>query len=407
MNRYAPSPETPSPTRIRPLWGEFADAKLEQAFRESRLAHVVAQQRISLLVWGVLLLAFAVPDYLSMGGIPLFWWLMAYRVVFVGFLAFTWLALRRTPRLALKGRHIMWLAFLFYPFFFLIDGLPLEMFMLNFGTLLITQLALFLFVPVRLAQVMPVALFGTIGATVMAWSIGMGAVATVSTLLLFCATTALGYVPALRMQKVARQEFLLRNQLQTANRELRAEMAQRVTLQNELEYLAGTDLLTGLANRRTFAAHFDRDVVRAQRSGEPLSLAMLDLDHFKQVNDCHGHAAGDAVLAHIGQLCAQSFRGVDLAARVGGEEFAVLLPGADAAQALTVLARYVHTLASTDIDIGGQTLRTTVTVGVAQHLPGESLDALMIRADAALYAGKQAGRNQVALASPPTSTAET
>ena len=94
-------------------------------------------------------------------------------------------------------------------------------------------------------------------------------------------------------------------------------------------------------------------------------------------------------------------RGVDMAARVGGEEFAVLLPGASAQQAGAVMERFLHTLGGLDMDIGPHNVRVTATAGVAQQQPGEDLDALMARADTALYAGKQAGRNRVVLAPAP------
>ena len=132
-----------------------------------------------------------------------------------------------------------------------------------------------------------------------------------------------------------------------------------------------------------------------------MSLSLFDLDHFKQVNDRYGHAAGDAVLRSVGQLCAHSFRGADMAARVGGEEFLVLLPGSTAEQAQAIMARFISALAGLEIDIGTQTLHVTATAGVVQQA-GESLDALMARVDAVMYTGKQAGRNRVVVAIPAT-----
>ena len=172
-------------------------------------------------------------------------------------------------------------------------------------------------------------------------------------------------------------------------------------MQQELERQAATDLLTGLSNRRAFTERFATEPARAQRSGQALALAMFDLDHFKQVNDRYGHAGGDAVLRSVGQLCARSFRGMDMAARVGGEEFAVLLPAASVQQAGEVMQRFLHTLAVMDIDIGTQSVRVTATAGVAQQQGSDSMDTLMARADGALYAGKQAGRNRVVLAPAP------
>jgi len=266
----------------------------------------------------------------------------------------------------------------------------------------VIQLVMFLFIPSRVRLTVPVALFGAVGTTVSYWWVSPADAATkAATVLLVTMPAVMGYVAALRQQKTGRQEFWLRQQLQDANRELEGEVARRVALQVELERQAATDLLTGLPNRRALAERFPVEVARAQRTGEALSLVMFDLDHFKQVNDRYGHAGGDAVLRSVGQLCIRSFRGVDMAARVGGEEFAVLLPGASAQQAGAVMERFLHTLGGLDMDIGPHNVRVTATAGVAQQQPGEDLDALMARADTALYAGKQAGRNRVVLAPAP------
>jgi diguanylate cyclase (GGDEF)-like protein len=295
----------------------------------------------------------------------------------------------------------MGLALLGYPFFFLLYGLRPEIRALNTGAIMVIQLMLFLFVPVRVALAAPVALFGAFGATLSIWATTVDASVKVGTAFLVALPAVLGYAAALRQQKTERQEFLLRRQLQDANRELQDEVARRVALQDELERHASTDLLTELPNRRALAERFATESVRAQRRSEALSLAMFDLDHFKRVNDTHGHAGGDAVLRAVGEVCLRSFRGADLAARVGGEEFAVLLPDANLQQAGAVMQRFANLLATTPAMIGSQAVRVTATVGVAQQQPGEDLNGLMARADTALYAGKQAGRNRVVLALPP------
>jgi diguanylate cyclase (GGDEF)-like protein len=296
----------------------------------------------------------------------------------------------------------MWLGLLAYPFFFLFYVVRPDMRAINTGMIMVVQLSMFLFIPSRVKLTVPVAVFGAVGSTVSYWWISPADAATkAATVLLVTMPAVMGYVAALRQQKTERQEFWLRQQLQDANRELQGEVARRVALQVELERQAATDLLTGLPNRRALAERFPIEAARAQRTGEALSLVMFDLDHFKQVNDRYGHAGGDAVLRGVGQLCIGSFRGVDMAARVGGEEFAVLLPGASAQQAGAVMERFLHTLGGLDMDIGPHNVRVTATAGVAQQQPGEDLDALMARADTALYAGKQAGRNRVVLAPAP------
>jgi len=386
-----------SPDRIWPLRGEFVEPALEQDFRASTLSRVLPQQRAGLVLWAALMVVFAVPDYLALGTVPNFWILAAYRGVFALLLLGAAEAFKRRPNLALQGYVLVGLALLGYSFFFLLYGLRPDIRAFNTGAIMVIQVMLFLFVPVRVAMAAPVALFGAIGATLSVWATTADASVKVGTAFLVALPAVLGYAAALRQQKTERLEFLLRRQLLDANRELKDEVVRRVALQGELERQAFTDLLTGLPNRRALAERFATESARAQRRSEPLSLAMFDLDHFKRVNDTHGHAGGDAVLRGVGEVCARSFRGADMAARVGGEEFAVLLPDVDLQRAGTVLQRFNDLLAATPAMVGDQAVAVTATAGVAQHQPGEDLNALMARADAAMYAGKQAGRNRVVL----------
>ena len=382
---------------IRPLVGEFADGVLEQEFRESTLERVAPQQRISLVVWAVLELVVVVIDYVYLGAVLQFWILACYRVAIGSLLFAGSVALKRQPALALTGRMLMWLGVLFYPLIFLWTVWRADILPIAIALIMLIQLALFLFLPLRVMLALPVAIFGAVGGSLSVWAISSDMGNNLLAVFMVTMPAVLGYVFALRLQKTDRQEFWLRRQLQE-------EIARRIVLQNELQRQAATDLLTDLPNRRAFVARLTAELARVQRNGEALSLSMFDLDYFKQVNDHHGHAAGDAVLRSVGQLCARSFRGQDMAARVGGEEFLVLLPGALAEQAAVVMQRFASTLADTDIDIGTQTIRVTATVGVVQQA-GESLDALMARVDSLMYAGKQAGRNRVVLALPETADA--
>ena len=126
---------------------------------------------------------------------------------------------------------------------------------------------------------------------------------------------------------------------------------------------------------------------------------MVDLDHFKQVNDTYGHAMGDAVLKHIAQLMRNAFRKIDMAARVGGEEFAVILPGSDLAAAQTSAERLRELVAKTPLVQDGKTISVTVSIGAATMVPSDSeADQTLIRADEALYRAKENGRNQVEMA---------
>ncbi len=169
-----------------------------------------------------------------------------------------------------------------------------------------------------------------------------------------------------------------------------------------LEQLAFFDALTGLANRRHFLSRAATELARAMRHGEPLSLLALDVDHFKRVNDQHGHATGDEVLRTLGGFLANLGRPGDLAGRLGGEEFAVLLPHTDSEGARVVAERLRERVQATPVAVmpalGGQTCAVTVSVGLASWvagMPEESLECLMHRADQALYTAKAQGRNRV------------
>ncbi|MBH9551810.1 GGDEF domain-containing protein [Inhella gelatinilytica] len=155
------------------------------------------------------------------------------------------------------------------------------------------------------------------------------------------------------------------------------------------------DPLTGVANRRHFNEQLALALARQRRNGQPLCLMLLDLDHFKPLNDRHGHAAGDAALVQVAQRLKASLREVDLAARIGGEEFALLLPDTPLAQALEVAQRLRQTLRATPPQWDGQALVVTVSGGVVQAQGNSSAEGLLQAADAALYRAKGEGRDRV------------
>ncbi|MNF51899.1 Response regulator PleD [compost metagenome] len=173
---------------------------------------------------------------------------------------------------------------------------------------------------------------------------------------------------------------------------------ERSRLRNEqrLTELATTDSLTGLANRMRLADVFEREISHARRNGTPLALVFLDIDHFKQINDRHGHKAGDKALCHFARLLSQRLRSSDLFCRLGGEEFAVLLPNTSAEQAASIAQDLCERLAATPLELDDGPLRMTLSAGVASHgEDGELLDELMQAADRRTYFAKRTGRNRV------------
>ncbi len=167
----------------------------------------------------------------------------------------------------------------------------------------------------------------------------------------------------------------------------------------DAQRLSVTDPLTGAANFRQLSSTLAREVERAHRFGRPLSVLMLDLDHFKQVNDGHGHAFGDAVLREFARRLQSCLREVDLVARYGGEEFAVVLPETGPEGATAVATRIVSAIRSEAFTSGDQTRRVTVSAGIASYPNnGRTASDVMRAADEALYAAKRAGRDRWALA---------
>lgn len=163
----------------------------------------------------------------------------------------------------------------------------------------------------------------------------------------------------------------------------------------EVERLATIDALTGLANRRHFFAQARLAAARCHPRGRPVAVALLDLDHFKQVNDTYGHQVGDLVLQEVARICRDCVRADDLVCRYGGEELAVLMPDADAQGAARVAERMRAAIAATPFAGPGGPITVTASFGVAVAQPASSIEAALAYADTALYAAKAAGRDRV------------
>lgn len=184
--------------------------------------------------------------------------------------------------------------------------------------------------------------------------------------------------------------------------ELDLAMTQRTleiehSLKEQAEEQARTDYLTGLLNRRHFVELAERELDRAERYQRPLTLLMVDIDHFKLVNDTRGHATGDLVLQEVARLIRAAVRSVDIVGRIGGEEFAAVLPEIDEASALDVAQRLRELVEEASIAVPeGVPVKVTISIGIA-HLRGRNanLDTLLSEADAAMYSAKESGRNSV------------
>jgi diguanylate cyclase (GGDEF)-like protein/PAS domain S-box-containing protein len=176
------------------------------------------------------------------------------------------------------------------------------------------------------------------------------------------------------------------------------DITERKQLQDELRQLATTDELTGLANRRHFMELAQTEYRRAQRFQHPLSIALIDIDHFKDINDSFGHSAGDQVLRSMAEVFLKNVREIDVLARLGGDEFVLLLPAANGLQAYEVVERARTALQSQPISVNDASVTIRISAGIASLTQDETFDGFMIRADQALYRAKESGRNRIHMA---------
>lgn len=190
-----------------------------------------------------------------------------------------------------------------------------------------------------------------------------------------------------------RANWELEQRVEERTRELSARNRELEEAHQRIEELARTDPLTGVSNRRGLADQASREIPRARRTGQPIALVMLDLDHFKAINDQLGHDVGDAVLRAVGALLRESLRPYDVAARLGGEEFAAFLPGCRLEDAAGIAERLRAGLAR--MAIPGVSRPITASFGVTTFRADEDLESALRRVDRALYRSKHAGRNLV------------
>jgi len=207
------------------------------------------------------------------------------------------------------------------------------------------------------------------------------------------------------IKPVRLEELLLRLKRVLKERDLTKE---RIRMMEKLQKLAVTDGLTKLYNSRSFYSQLETEVDRFNRYKHPLSLLLLDLDHFKDYNDTYGHLEGDKILVHFSQIIKSCLRANDTAYRYGGEEFTVILPETGGDEAGTVAQRIRAALEAERFSpVNGKKVKITISIGVTEYQPKEELSTFIQRADRAMYRSKQKGRNMVSMLyadAPPDST---
>lgn len=203
------------------------------------------------------------------------------------------------------------------------------------------------------------------------------------------------------LSTVVMQASGIQNTVAASHKELVETRYALVNMQNELaetRQLLNEDALTGALNRRGLDLTLQREIARCERNNGKLALAMVDLDHFKKINDEFGHEAGDQMLVHFTSLTRSILRKSDAFVRYGGEEFTIILADTDTRGALLVLGRLRQVMAKTPLILEGKKINTTFSAGVAALTPEENGHALLRRADAALYQAKESGRDRTVTA---------
>lgn len=382
--------------------GEFRDPDREALFRRTMRAHDACQLRHALTIAAGLFLAFSLTDYSLLGAGVDFNVLLGMRVGVALALVLLALAVWRRPALAQAPLPVNLACLLAISGLLLTIPLRPDGLMMNLASIVAASMALYLFIPNRTPWMLAsnAYLNGGLIASMLLWSPLPGGVLA-NTLLLLGFVNLLCWMTVTRLHRLQRAQFSSLIDERSVNRRLAAEIEEHNKLETRLRHMARTDELTGITNRRRFFELAEQERRRAHRDGTPLSLCMVDIDHFKDINDLHGHAIGDLALTVVAARCQSVLRESDIIGRYGGEEFVIALPLANLITAREIAERIRDAVCRQPLEFNGVTLALSVTVGISRIDDSEvSLDPGLLRADQALYTGKAKGRNCV-MVTPP------
>lgn len=395
-----PSP-FPERFELSPWSGEFLDPATEVSFREFIHPQWVRDTRRAFLIAAVLYLAFSITDFLLVGAGE------AYAVMLVTHLLVTGCGL-----LFALTAHRYWRL--------LVDGitpsLVVGLAMLGFlsitllrpfeagwhgMSMMVLVLGTYLLIPNRFVPVLLLSVTGSLAfILLMAEHFELPLGDLLMMVLLFLVLNLFGAVTAFRLSWLTREGFRDVQVLRHANQRLVAEVSTHKQLEQELIAHVHHDELTGVTNRRRFQEVARQRMREAEATGQALSLLMLDVDYFKQINDTYGHLRGDEVLKALARICQDHMNDEEVLARMGGEEFAVLLPGIPLDGGRRLAEQIRSSVWQSPVSLLDTTIHITVSVGVVQWRAGESLAEWLRRADRALQTAKYNGRNRVEAGSP-------
>jgi diguanylate cyclase len=385
--------------RISRITAEFLQSPVELAFREATYPARVRETRIAISIAALFYLAFAVTDYLAVGRGD------QYTLIFV-----TRLGVCAVGMLVAFSAGRFWRALMDGVTPTLVEGMALAGFLSitllrpyeagwHGMSLMVMLLGVYVFIPNRF---LPAAALALLSTAAFVWLLNEHFQPPENQLLtlflLLLALNLFGMLSAHRISRLTREEYRDAEILRQANERLSLEIDARQRLEGELRALADEDPLTGIANRRHFTDAAEQGFAAARANGTPLSLLVLDIDYFKQINDTYGHLGGEEVLKALVAACRETLGGVERLARLGGAEFVLLLPGSDIAAAGALAGRLGAATRQTPVRLPTGSVHFTVSIGIAQWLPDESLTVFMRRADEALQRARFNGRDRAELA---------
>nr|CDQ34218.1 putative diguanylate cyclase YcdT [Virgibacillus halodenitrificans] len=368
-------------------------------YRKSIKTNVRFESCLSLILVSLVFGMFALTDYHLLGLSREYYLLITMRIVVVSLCLLLAFIIGRWGSYSRK----VWLHAL--PLWILATGIILivplrpDSLLTQITAVVVATMAFYLLIPNLLTVAMFASLYLSIG--FLAAAVLFAEIAPVVTLrlaLLLIMTNVVGFCALLRLEILQRKQFALLHEERDQNRHLLKEIAHRKSLEAQLRMVAERDALTGLDSRGHFMKRAEALLQRSRLEKMPFSLFMIDVDHFKSINDTWGHTHGDWVLTKIAEVCAQSLRPTDVIGRFGGEEFVVALPDTSPEDAQTIAERLKKKVAELPLQEGMNELCLSVTIGIAlANSEEDSLESLITRADQTLYVGKRNGRNRVVM----------
>lgn len=375
---------------------EFLDSATEQAYRTHHKATTTRALSRVLIIWAVALALFALPEIAQLANTAELYVLLSMRAINIMLVLGLYFALKKKPEWAVSGWPITLLCLASFPLFIVIPFVWPEAAPINFTVTIFLLLGIYVFLPNRLMLTNLIAASSIVSSTVVLWVLGLDSVTITSLAMVMLLPAVMGYTAAQRVHTASRDAYTQLMNSMASNRKLEREIQKRKILQARLQQQALTDPLTGLSNRREYELVLNREWDRCKRHATSAVVGMIDLDHFKQINDRFGHEFGDQMLKYAASILQKPLRRIDLLGRYGGEEFILILPDTRLDQAITVAERMRKQLESATMFRNGQQVTITATFALAEiKADDRDIHDSIRRADDALYEGKNNGRNCV------------